>query len=124
MSLEVLLFSLVVGAGTYLFRYLPTRFGATVSRPRGGLGRLFSGFLASVGVAAVTALLLASLLPYLGPEPWSAWLVAATAEGRATIVAASLGLVVTLLVFSWRRSVAAATLLGASAYGVVWWLLT
>lgn len=123
MSLEVLIFSLVVGAGTYLFRYLPTRLGATESRPRGGLGLLLSGFLASVGVAAVTALLLSSLLPYLGPEPWRAWLSGDTTEGRATVAAAAIGLAATLLMFRWRRSVAAATLLGAAAYGVAWWLL-
>ena len=70
MRLEVLIFSLVVGVGTYLFRYLPTRLGATVNRPRGRLGRLLRGFLASVGVAAVTALLLSSLLPFYEPELW------------------------------------------------------
>ena len=124
MSVEVLIFSVVVGAGTYLFRYLPTRLGASVRRPHGGLGRLLSGFLASVGVAAVTALLLASLLPYLGPEPWREWLADATVEGRATVVATLVGLAATLLVFRWRRSVAAATLFGATAYGTAWWLLT
>lgn len=124
MSVKVLIFSLVVGAGTYLFRYLPTRLSVSLSRPRGGFGLLLSGFLASVGVAAVTSLLLASLLPYLGAEAWEAWLFGKTAEGRTTVLAACSGLLATLLIFSWRRSVAAATLVGASAYGIVWWMLT
>ncbi len=120
MSLELVVVCSVVGVGTYLFRYLPTRFGAGHTRGRfaGPLG----AFLGSVGVAAVAALLAASLEPYLvplarglltgGPGP---------AETRAAL-AAALGVAATAVAFRLRKDVAIATLTGALAYGVAWWL--
>jgi len=120
LSLELVVVCAVVGAGTYLFRYLPTRLGA--GRTRGRFAGPLGAFLGSVGVAAVAALLAASLEPYLvpfvrgvlagGPGP---------AEARAAL-AAVLGGVATAVAFRWRKDVAIATLTGALVYGVTWWL--
>ncbi|NLG09826.1 MAG: hypothetical protein GX560_11335 [Deinococcales bacterium] len=129
MRTELLLVCLAVGVGTYLFRYLPTRFGATqrgageepATELRGPLG----AFLASVGVAAVAALLVAALVGVLEPPAAAAALTAGPLGPRsASALTAALGVAATLGVYRWRRDVAAATLLGAAAYGLAWWLVT
>lgn len=110
MSRELLFVCLAVGVGTYLFRYLPTRW-ARGARPAGAFGGLLGGFLGAVGIAAVSALLAASLAPLIGAGP----------AFRGVSVA--LGLAVTVATFVWRRSVALSTLAGAAAYGLGFWLL-
>lgn len=114
MTLGYVLVCVAVGVGTYLFRYLPTRLGAKSAGGRYLRGPL-GAFLANVGVAAVAALLAASLEPLL------------TATWRSgdmrSAGAAAVGLAATFGAFRWRKDVAVATLLGALAYGVLWWLL-
>lgn len=112
MSLEYVIICVAVGAGTYLFRYLPTRLGGRASgrAMRGPLG----AFLASVGVASVAALLAAALQPYA--------LAAAGSGNWASAAAAASGLGVTFVLFRWRKDVAVATLAGAAVYGLVFWL--
>ncbi|MDT3681028.1 MAG: AzlD domain-containing protein [Truepera sp.] len=120
MSLELVAVCAVVGVGTYLFRYLPTRLGA--GRTRGRFAGPLGAFLGSVGVAAVAALLAASLEPYL--VPFARGVIAAgpsPAEARAAI-AAVLGALATAATFRWCKDVAVATLTGALVYGVTWWL--
>lgn len=112
MTLGYVAVCVAVGIGTYLFRYLPTRLGSSAGgrAMRGPLG----AFLANVGVAAVAALLAAALEPFLA----AAW----RSGDLRSAGAAAVGLAVTFGVFRWRKGVALATLLGALAYGVVWWL--
>src|SRR5690606_3943933 len=82
-------------------------------------------FLASVGVAAVAALLVAALVGVLEPPAAAAALTAGPLGPRsASALTAALGVAATLGVYRWRRDVAAATLLGAAAYGLAWWLVT
>lgn len=113
MSLEYALVCVAVGVGTYLFRYLPARLGGrNAGRAlRGPLG----AFLASVGVASVAALLGAALQPFV--------LEAAAAARWGPVGAAVVGLGVTFGLFRWRKDVALATLTGALAYGLVFWLV-
>ncbi len=144
MRSELLFVCLAVGVGTYLFRYLPTRLGKGAARPqlRGPLGAFlgrflgsFLGrFLGSVGIAAVTALLVASLVGVLEP-PVAAEVLAADPAGHpdawpgnlgprlASWVTAALGVAATLGAYLWRRDVAVSTILGAAAYGLAWWLV-
>lgn len=122
MNVELLVVCLAVGAGTYLFRYLPTRW-RTGDRPRGAFGGALGAFLASVGIAAVTALLTASLTALRGPPALTVRPDVTTAPLAYGLLTAGIGVAVTLLAFRLRRSVALSTLLGAAAYGVAWWLL-
>lgn len=110
-----MLVCLVVGGGTYLFRYLPARAGGRVRAARGRLGDLVERFIGNVGIAAVTVLLVASALDLPG--------AAAGAQQPAPLLAAGAGFLVVLVSYYWRRSVALSTLAGAAAYGVFWWLL-
>jgi len=113
-NLEFLLVCVVVGVGTYLFRYLPTRIGGRAGA-RAMSGRL-GAFLASVGVASVAALLAASLEPVLA---------GALTSGRLGVAAAAFaGLVTTFALFRWRKDVALATMAGAAVYGLVFWLVS
>lgn len=106
-AISFVLVCLSVGLGTYLFRYLPTRM-------RGGarLGGPLGAFLGSVGVAAVAALLAASVAPYL----------VEAGEAPLKTVPAVAGLAGTVLAFRWRRDVAVSTLAGAVVFGLLWWL--
>lgn len=119
MSGQLVLVCLAVGLGTYLFRYLPTRWRRG-STPVGAFGGAIGRFLGSVGIAAVAALLAASVHDLLAPVA-----VDTMAVGELPVRAAPLllGVAVTLLSFRWRRSVALSTLLGAAAYGFGHWLL-
>lgn len=123
MSLELLLVCLVVGACTYLFRYLPTRLKRG-DRPRGAFGGALGAFLGSVGIAAVTALLVAALDGLRGPPALTLQLQGPVAPVVFNALTALVGVAVTLLSFRLRRDVALSTLLGAAAYGVAWWLVT
>lgn len=114
MSHQLLFVCLAVGVGTYLFRYLPTRWSRG-ARPTGPFGGALGGFLGSVGIAAVSALLAASLAPLLGQLTGPG----AAVRGVSLVV----GLGATAITFGWRRSVALATLAGAAAYGLGFWLL-
>ncbi len=113
MTLEYAVVCLVVGAGTYLFRYLPTRLSTRAGGSRSLRGP-FGAFLASVGVASVAALLAASLEPLVAE-------VAASGEW-ASVGAAAGGLAVTFALFRWRKDVALATVAGAAVYGLIVWL--
>ena len=122
MSVTFVLVCVTVGVGTYLFRYLPTHFGGR-GRSNGALAGPLGKFLSSVGLGAVAALLAAALAPYVAPFARE---VAAGGIGREEVRsagAALLGMVVTVVVFRWRGGVASATLAGAAAYGLAWWLL-
>lgn len=142
----------VVGVGTWAFRYVPVALTARRRRSREERG-LAAGevpggpstssgpdaaswlkrFLAAMGVAAVAALAGAALLPYLvGAVSVVATALGAGAtpasEGSVTTVAARLipllaGIAGTVGAFLPRRSVAAATLAGACSYALVWWVL-
>lgn len=113
MTFEYALVCVAVGVGTYLFRYLPTRLGARRQSSAGFKGPL-GAFLANVGVAAVAALLAASLEPtVLGALNEADWPSAAAAVA---------GLTVTFVLFRWRKDVAIATIAGAVVYGLILWL--
>lgn len=114
MTLGYVVVCVLVGVGTYLFRYLPTRLGVRAGEGRAMRGPL-GAFLADVGVAAVAALLAAALEPVVA----TAW----RAGDWRSALAAAVGLGVTAAVFRWRRGVAVATLIGALAYGLAVWLL-
>jgi branched-subunit amino acid transport protein len=106
MRTDLLVVAFVVGLGTWLFRFLPTRLRG-LSGPRGG--RLTEA-LESIGPAAIATLFVASVLPGL----------VAVAESRPLVL---IGCLATLLAFLGRRSVVLATIVGAAAYGAAHWLL-
>lgn len=106
MRTELLIVAFVVGVGTWLFRFLPTRLRG-LAGPRGG--RLTDA-LEGIGPAAIATLFVASVLPDL----------VGAAESRPLVLAGGLA---TLLAFLFRRSVVVATIAGAAAYGVAHWVL-
>lgn len=106
MSTELLVVAFVVGIGTWLFRFLPTRLRG-LSGPRDG--RLAEA-LESIGPAAIATLFVASVLPELVD----------VVEGRPLVL---IGCLSTLLAFLARRSVVLATIVGAVAYGGAHWVL-
>lgn len=103
MRFEVLVLVLIVGAFTWAFRYFPLRATQGDIRPDGLLGR----FLAATGPAAIAALFVAEVMPFV-QMPVTQQLP--LAMGIAAVVA----------VFAWRRSVVLATIAGSFAFGVVW----
>jgi len=107
MNLTLMVVAVVVGLGTYLFRFLPTRLPLGQATQNGPLGR----FLAGMGPAAIATLFTASILPGLSLQ-------------LATIGPTAIGSLTVVLAFLWRRNVAIATLAGALAYGVVFALLS
>lgn len=117
MSAAFVFVCVCVGAGTYMFRYLPTRLrgGERFHAASGSVGRFVGAFLGAVGVAAVAALLAAALEPYVPGSGAGARLPETLAAGA--------GLLGTALAYRWRRDVAVATLVGALVFGVVWWLV-
>jgi branched-subunit amino acid transport protein len=98
---ETIILSVIVGACTWGFRYLPLRLSLQDLAPGGALGR----FLAATGPAAIATLLAAELLPFLR-----------RVDGPFVPLLAGLAAVV--LVYLWRRSVVLATLSGSVAFGV------
>lgn len=105
MNIDLFLMALAVGGATYAFRFGPTRLSLQDLPPRS----LRARFLAATGPAAIATLFVASVLPMLTTSTTPVWpLIAGTAA--------------VLAVFFWRRSVVAATLSGALAYGAVFWL--
>ena len=101
MSLDLVLMALVVGLATYAFRFGPTRLSLHDLPPASRLAR----FLAATGPAAITTLFVASVLPVLR-------------DGAGQAVPLVAGTAAVVAVFFWRRSVVAATLSGAAAYGL------
>jgi branched-subunit amino acid transport protein len=106
MRTDLLLVALIVGGGTWLFRFLPTRLQR---RSQARDGRLAHS-LESIGPAAIATLFVASVLPDL----------VATAAHRPLVL---VGSAVTVLAFLSKRNVILATLAGAAAYGAAHGLL-
>lgn len=105
MNPDLLLMALAVGAATYAFRFGPTKLSLQDLPPNS----LRARFLAATGPAAIATLFIASSLPVLQ----------AGADKALPLIAGTLAV---LAVFVWRRSVVAATLSGAAAYGLAFWL--
>ncbi len=100
---EILALALAVGLCNWAFRYFPTRANLHELPPRSALSR----FLTATGPAAIGTLFVASALPYARDL---------TGAGGAVLGA---GTAAVLAVFALTRSVVAATLAGALAYGLV-----
>ena len=102
MNSEFLLVTLLVGLGTWMLRFLPTRFMRGTGDPQAPLSR----FLAATGPAAIAALYVGGVLPMLSTQ----------IADIAPLVVGSLAVVA---IYLWRRDVTLATLGGAICYGVV-----
>lgn len=102
MNTALVLLALMAGAANWMFRALPTIL--MKSGPREG--GLLSAFLAATGPAAIATLFVASVLPMIGP-------------GLAANLPLLAGSAATIAAFLPRRSVVAATLCGAVAFGLV-----
>jgi branched-subunit amino acid transport protein len=96
---------LVVGIATYAFRFGPTKLNLKDLPESSPLSR----FLVSTGPAAIATLFVASVLPAV--------------RQAALPVPLLLGIAAVFAVFYTMRSVVAATLAGAAAYGVVFALM-
>lgn len=101
MTFDLVVITVIVGIGTYLFRWLPTKFDVTDARPGGPMSR----FLSATGPAAITALFIASFMPLMAPS----WV---------QILPVLLGGAATVAGYLWRRDVGLATILGAIGYGL------
>lgn len=103
MSGELLIVTVVVGVGTWLFRFLPTRWGglAAARNPRVAMA------MESIGPAAIATLFVASVLPEVSGE-----------FGRVLPVLG--GCAATVLAWRVRRDVLLATVVGTVAYGVIY----
>ncbi|MCC7320751.1 MAG: AzlD domain-containing protein [Rubellimicrobium sp.] len=99
---DLLLMAVLTGAATWALRALPTMLMRSEPTPGGILAR----FLAATGPAAIATLFVASVLPQLMPVPRDVLPLAA-------------GVLATIAAFVPRRSIIAATLAGAVAYGAV-----
>lgn len=102
MKLSLFLMALAVGMATWAFRALPILLMRGEARP----GGLFARFLAATGPAAIATLLVASLLPHVGPQ----------SQDLAPLAA---GILATVATFWLRPSVIVATIAGALAYGAI-----
>lgn len=102
MNGDLLLMAGLAGAANWGFRYLPTRLNLASLPETGRLAR----FLAATGPAAIGTLFVASLLPAFYPALTAPWPLLA-------------GVSAVLAIWSARRSVVAATLGGALAYGLI-----
>ena len=101
MRADVLELALIAGFLTYLWRYLPLRANLSDMAPNGRLAR----FLAATGPAAIATLFVAEMLPLVHST--------VAQQGRASV-----GVLVVLLAYRWRKTVVFATLCGAVACGV------
>lgn len=106
MNAEFLAITLLVGLGTWMLRYLPTRFMRGTGDPAAPLSR----FLSATGPAAIAALYVGAVLPMLAPD---LRVVAPLLTGSAAVVA----------LYLWRRDISIATVGGAVVYGIVFALL-
>lgn len=102
MNTEFLIITLLVGLGTWMLRFLPTRFMRGTGDPDAPLSR----FLSATGPAAIAALYVGAILPMVSPDLQA---VAPLVLGSAAVVA----------IYFWRRDVSLATLGGAIVYGIV-----
>lgn len=106
MRIDLVLVAVVVGLGTWLFRFLPTRL-----RGRSGVrSPRLTQAMESIGPAAIVTLFLASIVPDLGPG----------APHRVLVV---IGCATTVLAFWIKRNVVLATMAGTAAYGVAFAVL-
>ena len=103
---DVVTLIVIVGAVTWGLRFLPMLLRLDEMRADTALAR----FLAATGPAAIATLFVASVLPEAA-GPW---------RGQVPLWA---GVAAVLAVYGWRRSVVAATLSGALAYGLAFRLL-
>lgn len=102
---ELLLLIVLAGLGTYLMRLLPMLYGQRLAGGRGALTLVLS----ALGVAAITALIVVSLVD-----------LASQQVGLLRLVLASS---VVLLTLRLSRNVGVATLVGALVYGLLGLLL-
>lgn len=106
MNSDLVLMAVLAGAANWAFRALPTLLMRGEARPGGVMAR----FLASTGPAAIATLFVASVLPELWPMP----------KDPIPLIC---GVAATLAAFLPRRSVVAATMAGALAYGLAFALV-
>lgn len=106
MNGELVLVALIVGLGTWAMRVVPTLLSARSVDPDGPVSR----FLNATGPAAIAALCVASFLPLL------------EADWRPILMLGA-GIAGTILGFWIRRDISLATVLGAAAYGLTFWLV-
>lgn len=105
MNTDLMLMACAVGVATWAFRYGPTKLSLQDLPP----DSLRARFIAATGPAAIATLFVASSLPVLS-------------DGAGLAAPLLAGTLAVLGVFFWRRSVVAATLAGAAAYGAAFWL--
>ncbi|MCD7058707.1 AzlD domain-containing protein [Pelagibacterium xiamenense] len=106
MNADLVIITLIVGIGTWVFRVLPTKIDLTAGRPGGPVSR----FLAATGPAAIAALFAVSFLPMLEPD-------------MTVLAPVAIGIAATVAGFAFRRDVALATVFGAIAYGLAYALI-
>lgn len=106
MNTEFLLITVLVGLGTWMLRYLPTRFMRGTGDPQAPLSR----FLSATGPAAIAALYVGAILPMLSPDLGA---IAPLLAGSGAVVA----------LYLWRRDISIATVGGAIVYGIVFALV-
>ena len=103
---QLLMLIILAGAGTYLMRLLPMLYGQRLAAGRGAVTLV----LGALGVAAITALIVVSLLDLVGQQAgWMRLLLSA---------------LLVLLVLRLARNVGVATLAGALGYGLLSLVLT
>ena len=102
---EILWLALLVGACNWAFRYFPTM----MNLHRLPADSMFMRLLNATGPAAIGTLFVASVMPLFKDPPAGGLVLAA-------------GLAAVCLAFAWTRSVVTATVAGAVAYGLCYWL--
>ncbi|WP_417578649.1 AzlD domain-containing protein [Pelagibacterium sp.] len=102
MNSEFLIITILVGLGTWLLRFLPTRFMRGTGDPNAPLSR----FLSATGPAAIAALYIGAIIPMIAPQFQA---IAPLVLGSGAVVA----------IYFWRHDVSLATLGGAIVYGLV-----
>jgi len=106
MRTDLVIVAVVVGLGTWLFRFLPTRLRGMSGARNPRLTRAME----SIGPAAIVTLFIASVLPDLVPG----------AQDRSLIL---IGCATTVLAFLLKRNIVLATMAGTVAYGVAFGVL-
>lgn len=103
---QLLMLIVLAGIGTYLMRLLPMLYGQRLAAGRGAIALV----LGALGVAAITALIVVSLLGLVAQQ--AGW------------IRLSLSALLVLLVLRLARNVGVATLVGALGYGLLSLVLT
>lgn len=106
MNIDLVIVAVIVGVGTWAMRFLPTRIDVSSIKPDGPASR----FLDATGPAAIAALCVASFLPMV------------EADWRALMMLCA-GLAGTFLGFRLSRDISLASIAGAAAYALAFWLL-